>query len=144
MPATTLFSCKRSTGISPWRWARNVAAVSLLVGLCGCSNPAEDSRQQMHKLQAAMMEYADKHDGQWPDSLEQIKDDLGGDAAFNELMTNPLTGEFPGYEYVKPEGQLSDSGNWQQVILYQRREGQRDTSLKVGYADGAVRPLDSP
>jgi hypothetical protein len=114
------------------------------LGLAGCGDRAEDSRQQMHKLQQAMIEYAVKHEGEWPDRLDQLKDKLGGEAELRKLMKNPLTGDDPGYEYVKPPGKLSDSNpRWQQAVLYQLRGGKRDTNLKVGYADGSVRPLET-
>jgi hypothetical protein len=59
-----------------------------------------------------------------------------------KLMKNPLTGDDPGYEYVKPKGNLNDKRfDSQQVILYQLRGGKRDTSIKVGYADASVRML---
>ena len=59
-------------------------------------------------------------------------------------MKNPLTGDDPGYEYVKPNGNANDSDfDSQQVILYQLRAGAQDDSLKVGYADGSVRPEGS-
>jgi hypothetical protein len=118
-----------------------VAAVMTL-GLAGCGDRAEDSRHQMNKFQIAMIEYAVKHGGEWPDRLDQIKDDVGGEAAFSKMMKNPLTNDDPGYEYVKPKGKQGSPGfDAQQVVLYQLRGGKRDTSLKVGYAEGSVRPL---
>jgi hypothetical protein len=108
----------------------------------GGGDRAEDSRHNMHKLQIALLEYADKKNGEWPDRLDQIKEDVGGEAAMAKLMKNPLTGDDPGYEYVKPKGNLNDKRfDSQQVILYQLRGGKRDTSIKVGYADASVRML---
>ena len=49
-----------------------------------------------------------------------------------------MTGDNPGYEYVKPADNSADA-----VILYQLRGGKRDLSLAVAYADGSVRPLVS-
>jgi hypothetical protein len=98
----------------------------------------------MHKLQVAMVTYATKHGGDWPDRLDQIKDGVGGEAVMARLMKNPLTGDDPGYEYVKPKGKIDDKDfDSDQVILYQLRGGKRDTSVKVGYADGSVRMLDT-
>ena len=115
----------------------------MTVALVGCGNPAEDSRQQMHKLQLTLMEYAQKHEGKWPDNLEQIQEQVGGDAAFKKLMKNPLTGDDPGYEYVKPKDDAGDAAALgQQVVLYQLRGVKRDTSLKVGYGDGRVGSLE--
>lgn len=132
---------RRLTFIGHIPWARHVIAAFALVALAGCGDRAEDSRQQMHKLQMVMIEIQ-MNGGDWPDSLDSIKDKFGGEAAWSKLMTNPLTGDHPGYEYVKPEKKSDGSKNdSQQVILYQLRGGKRDTTLKVGYADGSVRLL---
>src|SRR6476646_12207962 len=103
-------------------WVGCTATAVMILGLTGCGDRAEDSRQQMHKLQLAMIDYAEKHGGEWPERLEQIKDNVGGEAAFSKLMKNPSTGDDPGYEYAKPEGKWGDAKfDSQQVILYQLR-----------------------
>jgi hypothetical protein len=133
-----------STRIRLSRWVYHAALAAVTLALVGCGNRAEDSRQQMHKLQGAIMEYEVNHGGKWPERLDQIKEEVGGEAAFNKLMKNPLTGDDPGYEYVQPKGKRGDADfDSQQVILYQLRGGKRDTRLKVGYLDGAVRPLET-
>ena len=125
------------------RWVPVVVGVIFLAG-CG-GDRTHESRQNMHQLQKAMLAYAEKHKDEWPERLDQIKDEVGGASVFAKLMKNPLTGDDPGYEYVRPKGRHSDPGFHasQQVILYQLRGGNRDTSLKVGYADGSVRALGS-
>ncbi len=106
--------------------------------LTGCGDPRGESQIHMNKLQLALYEYAKANDGQWPDSLEEIKDSVGGDQAFQQLMTNPVTGDNPGYEYVKPEGNPEDADyDPHQLVLYQLNNGQRDPSLESGYSDGA-------
>jgi hypothetical protein len=112
--------------------------LSLSFGLVGCSDPRGESQIQMNKLQLALYEYAQSHENEWPDSLNQIKELVGGESAFKQLITNPVTGDNPGYEYVKPLGNPSDPDyNPHQLILYQLNNGQRDTTLKSGYSDGA-------
>ena len=134
-----------SVSKSVCRWFCWAVASATVLWIPGCGDPAEDSRQQMHKIQLALMEHAEANGGEWPERLDTVSDNLkGGDAIFRELLKNPVTGDDPGYEYVKPEGKLDGPGfDSQQVILYQLRDGKRDTSLKVGYADGSVRPLGS-
>jgi hypothetical protein len=130
-----------------WCGGRSLRFIAFWVAcgaLVGCGNKAEDSRQNMHKLQLAMIEYATNHDGIWPDRLVQIEDKVGGEAALAKLLTNPLTGDNPGYEYVKPQGKDNDAGFGSQVVLYQIRGGKRDTTLQVGYADGSVRAYEGP
>ena len=68
----------------------------------------------------------------WPDRLDQLKRHAAAES-WDDLITNPVTGDKPGYEYVKP---AADSAN--AVILYQLRGGKRDLSLAVGHADGSV------
>ncbi len=52
------------------------------------------------------------------------------------LMKKPLTGDDPGYEYVKPaDGAPAETT----VIRYQLRDGKRDESLPKYYLSGVVR-----
>lgn len=131
------FQKQNSTVNRNCRWVCYVVVVALTVGLTGCA--AENSRKQINQLQLAIILYSYNHDGEWPDSLDQIKDELGGATSFSRLMKNPLTGDDPGYEYVKPNGKWDDSGfDSQQVMVYQLRDGKRDSNLKVGFADGSA------
>lgn len=105
--------------------------------LTGCGDPRGESQIQMNKLQLALYEYAQAHDGEWPDSLDQIKESVGGEAAYQKLITNPVTGDKPGYEYIKPEGKPSDPNyDHHQIVLYQLNKGKRDPNLESGYSDG--------
>ncbi|MCI0378282.1 MAG: hypothetical protein L0215_11800 [Gemmataceae bacterium] len=108
----------------------------------GCGSVAEDSRQNMHKLQLAMHEFAIQNGGNWPERLDQLKELVGGDAVYRTIMKNPLTGDDPGYEYETPQRLLGAKEPYSRiVVLHQLRGGKRDTSLKVGYADGSVRQM---
>ena len=111
----------------------------LVLGVSGCSgDPRDESQVKMNKLQLALYEYAQSHDGEWPDKLEEIKTTVGGEAAYQELITNPVTGDSPGYEYIKPQGKPTDPDyNPRQVILHQLNGGKRDPKLKSGYTDGS-------
>ena len=117
------------------RWSSAALAAALAVGVLGCDGRATAllSSSHMASLSKAIQYYRTEK-GEWPDRLEQVKPYADG---FATLVANPLTGDSPGYEYVKPTGgPLSDH-----VILYQLRGGTRDTTLNVGYADGSVRRL---
>lgn len=108
--------------------------------LSGCGDPRGKSQIQMNKLQLALYEYAQAHDSEWPDSLEQIKESVGGDDAYQKLITNPVTGDNPGYEYIKPKGRPGDDNyEHRQLILYQLNKGKRDQNLKAGYSDGSFK-----
>ena len=72
--------------------------------------------------------------GAWPETLDDLNPYLEGSLA--ALMVNPVTGDNPGYEYVKPE---DDEPSPEVVWIYQLRNGSRDMSLPMGYADGSVR-----
>jgi hypothetical protein len=124
-----------------------LAALSVVV--CGCGGPGAKekaaSSQNMKMLAEAVITFHDANGGKWPDALADAKDqaakviaDYGAATDFAKLQANPLTGDNPGYEYVKPkEGDPLEST----VMLYQLRNGKRDTSLPVCYQSGSVRPM---
>ena len=94
------------------------------------------SSNQMKELILAVRNYEDTN-GYWPEELSDVKSLT--DTDFEVLMVNPITEENPGYEYVKP---TDDANPATTVILYPLRGGERDTSLKVGYADGRVAEMN--
>ena len=108
---------------------------------CGLDNATQakaklDSSNQMKELILAVRNYHASNDDQWPDKLSEIA--AFTDTSFEQLMKNPVTGSDPGYEYVKPEDGADLKTT---LILYQLRNGQRATDLKVGYADNRVAEL---
>ncbi|NLT72337.1 MAG: hypothetical protein GXX91_16810 [Verrucomicrobiaceae bacterium] len=88
------------------------------------------STNHMKMLLLTMFSYKDEK-GQWPDKLEELKGNP--DLDFAKVIKNPVTGDDPGYEYVKPTGDDPRT-----IILYQLSNGKRDTTLPVGHADGSV------
>jgi hypothetical protein len=63
---------------------------------------------------------------------------IGGEAAYQKLIRNPVTGDQPGYEYFKPEGKPGDADyDHHQLILHQLNTGKRDPALESGYSDGS-------
>ena len=68
----------------------------------------------------------------WPESLNNVQEYLD-DKKLAELLKNPHTGDNPGYEYVKPTVARPDPKT---ILVYQLRDGKRDMSLPVVYADG--------
>lgn len=116
-----------------------IATCALLAGGCGGgeAKKALESTINLRQLTMAVMTY-ETSNGSWPENLEQLK---AADATVTSLMTNPLTGDNPGYEYVKPEGELT-AGRTNTVVFYQLRGGERDESVAVAYLDGSVRTLD--
>ena len=102
---------------------------------CGARQKAFEAMalSNMKELAKAILDYKkDKH--AWPDNLEQLKGRPNLDLA--TLMKNRGTGDDPAYEYVKP---VSD--NVRTIILYQLRNGNRDTTLPVAYSDGSIGQL---
>ncbi len=65
---------------------------------------------------------------------------IGHGKDYAKLTANPLTGDNPGYEYVKPK---DDAPSATTVVLYQLRGGKRDETLKVAFKDGSVRDAKS-
>ena len=95
------------------------------------------SRNNMQMLVLAALNY-ETSNGAWPESLEDLREFTPD---FDNVVTNPVTMDNPGYEYVKPVVD-EDMVLYDTIILYQLRNGVRDTSLAVGYADGSVRGGD--
>jgi len=89
------------------------------------------SSNQMKELMLGIMNYRSVNEEQWPEDLSDIEV-LISEVDFEQLMSNPVTGDNPGYEYVKPSDNADPTTT---VILYQLRGGQRATDLQVGFAD---------
>lgn len=119
----------------------------LALPLCGCSDAKqrEESSANLKALSEACLAYYEKHE-KYPDTLADLKPvigtewagmKVGRDKSYEELVKNPLTGDNPGYEYVKPPEMVERLRST--IVLYQLRGGKRDEALKVGYLDGSVR-----
>lgn len=120
--------------------ATRLLAAALILSTAGCCCPgvgaarqAARRAQSVNNMRLIIMQIITYHDinNQWPDSLDDVE-------GIDELLDNPLTGDAPGYEYVKPGDDAEEVGLSQTPILYQLRNGQRDESLGVGYADAHV------
>ena len=93
----------------------------------------------MRQLLFAVQVYADNHKGQLPDSLDQLKEYLGGEEEFAKMLNNPRTGSSPGFEYVKPAVKMRDVKNPSKTaILFELKDGQRLANGVTGFADGHV------
>lgn len=88
----------------------------------------------MKHLTVATISYHRQH-GKWPQSVDELSPWLKDNGGLRKTMTNPLTGDEPGFEYVRP-GATADSTT---IVFYQLRAGKRDLSLPVAYLDGSVR-----
>lgn len=118
-----------------------LVAVLALGPLCSKARPRHYKAQtelRMRNLLRATLEYRKANGNQWPGQLDVVEEYLGG-FELREMIPNSITGDNPGFEYVKP---TDDSDPATTVILYQLRDGRRDASLSVGFADGSVR--DAP
>ena len=90
----------------------------------------------MRQVYIAFDNYKVTKNGNCPENLDELLVPyLDGD---KNVFVNPVTGDYPGYEYVKPEPDASPNT----VILYQLRDGERDVELEVLYYDGSVRELE--
>jgi type II secretory pathway pseudopilin PulG len=125
------------TGTNRWRGGV-VAALLMTVWASGCNDAKKQiqSASNMKQIEHAISMYEREHKA-WPDSLEQVKPlMIANGMDFATLMKNPLTGDNPGYEYVKPPATGGDG-----VVLYQLRNGKRDATVEVAYIDGSVRKI---
>ena len=86
----------------------------------------------IHLFGIAIAQYRTTH-GQWPNGLEDLAPFVEDMKSF---MENPVTGDNPGYEYLKPTDENPPPDT---EVIYQLRDGQRDMALERGRADGSVR-----
>jgi hypothetical protein len=120
-----------------------------LAGAIGCGGGGGGGRAElekqsianMHELASAVWEYRDWKK-KYPDELkgEDIEKLVGGREFYEQIMVNPITGDNPGYEYVKPPDDTPLSAD--PIIIYQLRNGQRDTSLKAYALDLTARSVE--
>ena len=119
----------------------------LLSSFAGCCCPAitaardaarqAQSMNNMMQIGLAAINHHQIHED-WPNSLDDLRDQIPD---LDVLLVNPVTMDDPGYEFVKPP--VGEGVSWSEtIILYQLRNGARDTSLPVGFADGSVRHQD--
>jgi len=84
----------------------------------------------MMTILLACLVYAQDHEGQWPDDLQ----DLTNYGLAKDTLINPKQPEREiGYIYLKPSTPISP----QQVVLYEAHDSWGD-GINVGYADGHV------
>jgi len=103
----------------------------------------------LRQVTQAIFLYAAEHDGKLPPDLDALKAVLGDEAEFNALMTHPVTGERPAFQYIKPKGddlfELENTGEI--VLLRELRNGRVHPGGMRGFADGHIEmtsPTDEP
>lgn len=131
------------------RWIEVGLIACLAMVTTGCSDAKKRTESSDHLKHLARAVLKHQTDNQaWPDEIADLKpvigqsDDLGpigGDKDYAALISNPLTGANPGYEYVKPAEEPESYSST--IIFYQLRDGKRDETLPVAYLDGSVRPM---
>ena len=124
-----------------------VLAVCVALVVAGCSNAKQrvESAANLKDLSRAVLKFQ-ADNGAWPATLADLMPvigtsdelgEIGGGKDYATLVRNPLTGDDPGYEYVKPPADVeSMSGT---IVLYQLRDGKRDSTIPAAYLDGSVR-----
>lgn len=103
------------------------------------------SLNQMKALIVALNSYAEDHRGQYPASLS----DLGTNSYVRELdklLINPLTGQSPGYVYVRPSLTLNQLVKERRTartpILYEAKDGRLNPRGLIGYVNVHVERPD--
>ncbi|MGI9445601.1 MAG: protein kinase domain-containing protein, partial [Rubripirellula sp.] len=97
------------------------------------------SHNNMKQITFALLDYY-KANQQWPDKLDALLPSL---EVGKSVFENPLTGDNPGYDYVKPTAPLENITAAETIVLYQLHNGQRDRQLCCAYLDGEVRLITS-
>lgn len=107
----------------------------------GARNQAlsQQTMTNMKQIVLAILIWSNDHQNQWPDSLDQLEDYLGGESLFRKILTHPVTHEFPGFLYTKPAVERKDMERPQEtVILRESMDGKPNESGFMGYADGHI------
>ncbi len=152
-PATIQSKAHQETLVGGRTRAKQILSAGLLtlvaLAVSGCGNDKKkiESSDNLKQLSLALIKFHEDNKA-WPEKLDEVKPLIGKEGPmgvigkgkdFAALMANPLTGDNPGYEYVKPK-----DGGTAPVVLYQLRGGKRDESLPVAFRDGSVRLANSP
>lgn len=102
------------------------------------------SMSNMRQLLVAMNVYANDYSGAFPAKLDDlVKYVGGGEGGFKHLLTNPVTGEYPGYGYQQPTDPKTAGATT--LVLWELKGGKADPDGAKGFADGHVtRPTPKP
>ncbi len=98
------------------------------------------STANMREFQSAFSRWRHSEErDEFPASLEEFRE--GGYVSdLDAIMRNPVTGDEPGYLYVKPDKPYSELENpWTTPILYELKNGRVDPDGAVLYANGRLR-----
>lgn len=126
----------------PARAAAILALSACCLAPAGCGSPEAASVGHLDLLGSCVRDYHRKY-GKPPDVLAQLEEFFGSPEEYAAALKNPLTGDDPGYLYVRPPaGVLDSSLSWRVVMLYQLRGGQKAEDLPVGYAAGGTGALE--
>jgi hypothetical protein len=130
--------------------AAGLTAMALTTSGCDTGKTRIESSSNIKELWSALYAYHEDKKA-WPDKLDQGQPYLGKQGMFGHaigngkdfaaLLANPLTGDNPGYEYVKPK---EDDPGRKTIMIYQLRGGKRDEAVPVGFKDGSVRDAKDP
>lgn len=126
---------------SAW-WLALLVVVLGGVGTRGCQGEAARSQAGVEAWTERITEFYGKHQ-KLPNRLEELEELFASPEEFQRAMQNPVTGDTPGYEYVKPpQGVWGTALAHQVVMIYQLREGERASDLPVGYVAGRAGLLE--
>ncbi len=150
---------KRYLGTLAFRCLIALFVIGLpILGGCGAYQRYDEARKglaatlRMRWFAVAVLEYKKKN-GEYPDDLKSLEPLFGtnkgaedmkrtlkslketfGEVSFEEMFENPLTGDNPGFEYVKPVNPTPDT-----PVIYMLKDGERQTDAKIGYFNGSIR-----
>ena len=120
-----------------------VVGIVTALALAGCQSEEARSLPGVQAWLARLEEFYHRHQ-RWPDRLEELQECFDTPEEFHQALHNPVTGQRPGYEYVKPPDWVRNTPLAERVVIvYQLRQGRRAADLPVGYANGQVRLVQS-
>jgi hypothetical protein len=91
----------------------------------------------LHQIAVAIIAYTEANNGAFPKSFDDIKKYLGESA--DKVLTNPLTGENPGYLLEPPAANINDVKKPSTTpMAREAKGGKADPNGWVLYVDGHV------
>jgi len=91
------------------------------------------SANHMRQIGIGLQAYLDQSNGRFPENLLELRSVL---PQLDQLMTNPRTGDRPGFIYEKPTPGVVPS---RVPVLFESLGGQKDPDGAVMYGDGSIR-----
>ncbi|MBI1373445.1 MAG: hypothetical protein GC159_12015 [Phycisphaera sp.] len=115
-----------------------IVVAVLVVGFMGMKSKRDAmAAMNARELMIGVITYTTDNGGAFPVRIEQIEPYVGGPASLHDLMTNPRTGQYPGYEYIRPASDIASTPT-ATIVIHELDESGGHTGGVVARVDGSV------